>query len=130
MPLQLVFVYGTLKADFSNHSVLGDSQFVDMATTDETYLMYSNGCYPTITPEDGGTQVRGEVYICEEGTMRDLDCLEANGAMYTRHQRLVNMDNNGMLAVWVYEYNYEHQGEQILDGNFTHEHCGGRYDRN
>ena len=124
--MELVFVYGTLKAGYSNHSVM-QGRYIDDGITDETYLMYTNGCYPTVSLEDGGTQVTGELYACDEDAMRDLDCLEANGVMYTRHERLINTNNNGMLKAWVYEYNYEHQGDQILDGTFTHDHTGRPY---
>lgn len=116
--MELVFVYGTLKLGYSNHSVLGDSKFIDHGVTEDTCLMYDNGHFPTVTIEDGGVHVTGELFACDADAIQRLDWLESNGTMYTREERLVNTNNNGMMKVWIYLYNDEHYGEQILDGTF------------
>ncbi len=97
-----VFVYGSLKHGYGNHSVLGASSFISTATLDG-YSMISLGAYPGIIPGDDTDTVRGEVYlVTDQDTMADLDCLEGHPDFYERVRRVVTLHNGIRVSAWVY----------------------------
>ena len=57
----LIFVYGTLKKNFGNHSVMGESTFLGKFITPAKYTMLSCGGFPAVTL-NGNTAIHGEVY--------------------------------------------------------------------
>ena len=114
---QLVFVYGTLKYGFTNHDCMwGD--YLCAGVTEDRYLMYSNGAYPTVTPDEDGVEVKGELYVCDESAMERLDALESNGYLYTREERTI-VTEAGRVRAWIYLFNHDHTGHQVVSGEFT-----------
>lgn len=85
--MTFVMVYGTLKRDYGNHGVLGDSEYISEAITKDTFTMYDGG-FPFVSDsEDKGNKghVKGEIYRVEdENAMRALDRLEGVPHMYVR----------------------------------------------
>jgi gamma-glutamylcyclotransferase (GGCT)/AIG2-like uncharacterized protein YtfP len=79
----LVFVYGSLKKGFYNHSLLKESTLVGPAVTAPEFTMYDLGSFPAITHE-GTTSIKGEVYDVKERTLADLDRLEGHPFFYRR----------------------------------------------
>lgn len=73
----LLFVYGTLKRDCSNHRHLADQRFVGLARTVAGYRLYDLGGYPGIImfPDDREGVV-GEVWSVDEDALRRLDHFE------------------------------------------------------
>lgn len=77
-----IFVYGTLKRNFSAHELInnGRSQFVAEATTDPRYHLHSIGemrAFPGMVEGDGEPGgVRGEVYEVDDITLGVLDRYE------------------------------------------------------
>lgn len=57
---KLVFVYGTLKKNYSNHRCLGDSKLLGEAETPAEYTLYDGG-FP-IVERGGKTSIKGEIY--------------------------------------------------------------------
>lgn len=115
-----VFVYGTLKHGFHNHDVMS-GRFLELATTASTFDMRTNGSYPTVTEDPNGHKIRGEVYICDGETMADLDRLEGNGSLYTRHVRGVTSEDGYTFPAWIYIYNGDAHGPATIDPQeFTH----------
>jgi len=99
----LVFVYGSLKKGFGNHSVLGSSRLVsESVTVDAAYDMGSFRAYPACV-KNGENVIHGEVYAVNRNTMRNLDRLESNGVFYNREQVDVRLLNeNKTVKAWVY----------------------------
>lgn len=82
---KLVFVYGSLKEGFGNHSVLGYSEKLGVHVTKPEYSMYSLGAYPYVKV-GGTTAITGEVYAVDQDTLEDLDRLEGVPTFYNRHE--------------------------------------------
>jgi len=88
----LVFVYGTLKNSYGLHTVLEASECVTSEdyTLDKNFKMvYSNGerGFPFVfRVDDGGRQVRGEVYLVDDETLAQLDAVEGVPYMYKREK--------------------------------------------
>ena len=111
-----VFVYGTLKAGQSNHSLLSPehtgSDFMGAAVTcGETYVMACNGGFPMIQDTrimgPDTYKIIGEIYTIDRKTLSRLDMLESNGRMYSRVQRpfMVNIEGEPTEVIaWVYLY--------------------------
>jgi gamma-glutamylaminecyclotransferase len=83
MKLNTVFVYGTLKRGYGNHRLLATSHFVGDAVTVEKYRMIDAG-FPVVLDGSREHNVAGEIYQCDDATLRRLDALEGEGHMYDR----------------------------------------------
>jgi len=101
-----------------------DGNYLCDATTKDTFLMYSNGAFPTISPDCFGVPIQGELYCCDDDVMARLDLLESNGDLYTREELVVDTET-GTARAWAYIYNYDQYGDQVVDGNFNHSHYAG-----
>ena len=73
----LLFVYGTLKRECSNHAQLAGQTFIGMARTPPGYRLYDLGGYPGIAvrPEDREGVV-GEVWSVDDAALERLDLFE------------------------------------------------------
>lgn len=86
---QHVFVYGSLKKDFSNHRMLSDPTKAlpcgTFFTKYSTYQMYSYGGFPgVVRKETGGYRIRGELYIVTPDILSSMDYLEGHPNWYKR----------------------------------------------
>lgn len=70
---KLVAVYGTLKAGFSNHRLMGRSTFMGEDVLDG-FVMYSLGHFPACIQGEG--EIHVEVYSVPDEDMASLDMLE------------------------------------------------------
>ena len=107
---QLVFVYGSLKQGFHNHSVMEEEAgiLVDTAeTVDSCFTMYSLGSYPGVW-NDGKYKIKGELYCVDK--LSGLDHLEGYPKYYTRHKVKVRTGTNpdDFLWAWMYVLNSLH----------------------
>lgn len=113
-----VFVYGSLRKGFSNHSLLGKSKCLGTFTTKKKYVMKSLGRFPGVfkvkrmcpdttdlSPSETVRKfslyrpVEGELYEVDIPTLQSLDALESNGSFYLREKiPLKEYDEN----VWMY----------------------------
>lgn len=59
----LFFVYGSLKTDFYNNKVLGNSQFLSEFKTEPKYTLFDGG-FPVVE-RGGDTSIHGELFISE-----------------------------------------------------------------
>lgn len=97
-----VFVYGSLKSGFGNHSLLEESVFVGNALTkDSAFTMISFGAFPGVMLH-GNKRVKGEVYRVNDYTMFMLDKLEGNGFFYTRHIQDFLLEDGTEIKAWIY----------------------------
>lgn len=90
-----VFVYGTLKEGFSNHTIIpSDAKFLGRGhTKDECFKMHATSGYPVVEKieNDGGNVIYGEVYAVKASAFIRLDGLESNGHMYLREKVRIKM---------------------------------------
>lgn len=86
IPARLIFVYGTLKRDCSNHHFLAGQTFVGLARTVPGFRLYSLGGFPgMVTKEDDRDGVTGEVWAVDADALVRLDALEGlDEGMYRR----------------------------------------------
>jgi gamma-glutamylcyclotransferase (GGCT)/AIG2-like uncharacterized protein YtfP len=102
----IVFVYGTLKRDFPNHYVLGDSKFLGEFTTEPRYTMLDLGMFPGVIYQ-GNTKIVGEVFEVDEKIMTDLDNLEGFPTLYGKHNLKTEWGTAIMYIYNITEYNNE-----------------------
>lgn len=96
MKEKLIFVYGTLKKGYSNHSILGDSEFVGEFETNDDFILFDCGFPYMVVPEElkaentlVRTCVRGEIYAVSDPDVLDhLDALEGVAYNHYRHQEI------------------------------------------
>ncbi|MDZ4289101.1 MAG: gamma-glutamylcyclotransferase family protein [Prosthecobacter sp.] len=82
----LVFVYGTLKRNGSNHHCLADQRFIGDAATKPLFRLYDLGGYPGMVSDfQTGVSVSGEVWEVDASCLKQLDLLEdTDGGEYVR----------------------------------------------
>jgi len=84
----LLFVYGTLKKGFHNHTLISNATYRGRATLGDEYILYS-GYLPYVKHTPPGVispGVVGELYEVPEELIADLDSLEGHPLLYTRTQ--------------------------------------------
>ena len=93
-----IFVYGSLKRGFNNHSLLADQRFVTIAETLPRYKLYALGSYPAmIVATKEGRSIEGEIWSVDSECLTRLDKLEdtAHG-MYARMPILLLPPQNAL----------------------------------
>ena len=83
----LVFVYGSLKRNESNHGWIRYSHFVKEAETSKEYLLFDLGPYPCMVKatHGRGKSIKGELYNVTGECLRSLDVLEGiSDGLYER----------------------------------------------
>lgn len=95
----LVFVYGTLKKGFPNHTrFLGAARLVGAFRTVSAFPLVLSGerCSPCLVDSPGaGRRVRGEVYDVGHRTLAALDRLERTAAPDGYHRRSIEVVPRG-----------------------------------
>lgn len=99
-----VFVYGSLKKGFGNHSCLGSSPLIREDSLKSAFLV-DLGAFPGMFSGDG--EVHGEVYEVTPKIMARLDLLEGHPNFYRRE--IVTL-NSGTKA-WSYYLNEKYKDE-------------------
>jgi len=112
--MNLVFVYGTLMRDRSNHKYyLEDSSFLGIGSI-KGYALYDLGSYPGIR-KDENECTRGEVFEVDDKTMSRLDKLEGEGFLYIRKVLKVEMGNGLVQDAYAYIWNGSVDIERKVD---------------
>jgi len=96
--MKKVFVYGSLKKNFQNHSLLKESKFIGNAEI-SGYKMYNIGYFPGIVKSDAKDVVKGEIYEINMDVETRLDYLECIPDLYRKEY--VNTEF-GVCIVYVY----------------------------
>ena len=99
MPVEKVFVYGTLRAGETNHSLLAQARLLGTCRLASGYRLYDLGAYPAAKKSDTGHALVGEVYGIDGQTLAALDRLEEYPVEYIRER--VETDYG---PAWIYLY--------------------------
>lgn len=89
-----VFVYGTLKKGYGNHSLLQTSKFIGEGVTTWCWYEMYDGSFPYVVFHGNGLNnaIKGEVYEVNDNTLRTLDHLEGvDYNHYIRHYTKVDV---------------------------------------
>ena len=97
----LVFVYGTLREDQSNHKLLGDADCYGTGRTRDNYAMYIAGRYPYVISTEARYPIVGELYAVDDDTLAQLDKMEGHPRYYNRREVAVDVEGIEYLA-WMY----------------------------
>ena len=112
-----LFVYGTLKRNFSNHYFLRQATYVGQARTVEHYGLYVDE-FPFVYASDPVCAIRGEVYRVDSATLTRLDGLEGHPRRYRREEIEVRLDSGEEMRAWLYFFP-ERSGRLIPSGEFN-----------
>jgi len=112
----LVFVYGTLRSDHSNHHLLKDANCYGVGNTVEKYSMYLISGYPYVTSFESRYPIVGELYGIDASTLSILDKMEGHPRHYERKEISVVVGENQYNA-WMYFK--EPQGILAPNGDFA-----------
>jgi gamma-glutamylaminecyclotransferase len=111
-----LFVYGTLKRNFSNHHLLKDSKFLGTGRTKEKYAMYESGI-PFVVKNEPVSSIYGELYQVDDATLQRLDRLEGHPDWYCREQVELITATEQTVTAWIY-FNPEKSGQLNKTGVF------------
>ena len=128
----LLFVYGTLKRDYSNHALLAAAHFVGEAATIEEYGFYLGPDeHAQEEPEipfllanpktgDAAVQVRGELWKVDSFTLTQLDELEGHPDWYQRKKINVCHASGESVSAFAYLLPEVPKGllQSIISGRF------------
>tara|TARA_Y100000004_G_scaffold184404_1_gene233403 strand:- start:36 stop:476 length:441 start_codon:yes stop_codon:yes gene_type:complete len=118
-----VFVYGSLKKGFSNHTLINNkykitnNKFIcDAVTADDNFEMISFGGFPGILRRhtEYTNRISGEIYEVDDNTLYQLDRLESNGSFYTREELyFFSTSQPSMIkhVAWVYILNDDYRNK-------------------
>jgi len=79
-----LFVYGSLKRGFANHTLLSAARYVDTCWTAPLYRLYVYGNYPAMVFHENGISIEGEVYRVDGSTLEQIDIFEEVPVEYRR----------------------------------------------
>lgn len=112
-----IFVYGTLRRGFANHSLLTDCPFLGLALTSERYSLWM-GVYPHVCRHPSLVRIRGELYTATAHTLALLDILEDHPVLYQRELTPILVDDGRTVPAWMYFFP-KPSGVAIPSGDFT-----------
>jgi len=99
--MEVIFVYGTLRAGGSNHFRLGNAGGLGAGTV--CGRLYRVDWYPALLLDADAGAVHGEVYEVDAATLAALDAFE--GAEYRRVRVGVMPEGGGeKIDAWLWEY--------------------------
>jgi len=113
----ILFVYGTLKREFSNHYFLRNSDFLGWAKTAQRYGLYVDE-YPLVYEEDPVSPIIGEAYRIDGDTLKHIDGLEGHPDHYHREQVEIILDTGERCNAWIYFFP-KREGRLIASGEFN-----------
>ena len=113
---QVVFVYGTLKREGSNHHWLAQAAFVGEGETCECYALYQGeDPWPHMVDTERCYPVHGEVYLVKPDDLALLDELEDCPQLYMRKKTTVRVKSGEHLQAWAY-FSQQVEGNLLADG--------------
>ncbi|RUO44266.1 hypothetical protein CWE15_03605 [Aliidiomarina taiwanensis] len=89
--LSLLFTYGSLKKEGSNHELIAGANYLGRFFTKENYVLLPGPGFPYLLkpdqfPERPALKVSGECHLINSKMLEATDHLEANGIFYQREE--------------------------------------------
>lgn len=109
----LIFIYGTLKREACNSSVMEEVKagFVAEVTTVERYPLVISGLPYLLNQPGRGYHVKGELYDCQSFAIKRLDQFEGHPHLYKRMPVEVIDKAGNQVKVQAYFYQGKISGE-------------------
>jgi gamma-glutamylcyclotransferase (GGCT)/AIG2-like uncharacterized protein YtfP len=106
-----VFVYGTLKSGYGNNHLLSSAKLLqqDSLAGHDIFAVQS---FPGVIPGHGS--VEGELWECDDETLKMLDILEGHPDMYLRTPVTLESGEEAETYIWQYEI----AGKRNLEGSW------------
>ena len=127
-----LFVYGTLRKSYGNHSLLTNAHFLGDAKTLNKFVMRCAGQVPFVSESQSISFISGEVYEVDLPTLASIDRLEGclplsdnpaafhPDSWYTRKKVSVQFNNSETIEeVWMYINENENRHPIISSGNYA-----------
>ena len=114
----LIFVYGTLKRDGSNHHWMQGQKFVAEASTEPHYRLYELEGYPGMVSASDGLSIQGEVWEVDAAGLHRLDLLEDTASGEYVRERLPMQPPFDTQHVEGYRYLLPIDGKKDLGDNW------------
>ncbi len=107
---ELVFIYGSLKKGFVNHSFMKDATLVGSSLSVHKLGMFKDpfGNWPYLTM-DPLNYIKGELYEVNQELLIEIDEFEGAPEYYHRKKMLV-MCNGSAFSAWIYFTTNEKSG--------------------
>ncbi len=105
-----LFVYGTLKAGFSNHYLIADCNFLGKVKTSKKYPMVApHYAFPYLIEKEGiGYHIEGELFSVDDNKLRLLDELEGVPEHYYRKSiEVIDVHENVVSAECYFVTNFK-----------------------
>ena len=118
--MNIVFVYGTLKKGFPNSHIMKNSKFLGTGETVDKMQMHScvNKQFPFVIDSDKKSNIRGEAYLIDDDTEKDLDYLEGVPNLYIRKIKDIKLDTGNTVQALMYIKNEDNYVDAI-DTSFS-----------
>ena len=116
-----LFVYGSLKRGFRNHSVIADLEFLGGASTAPGYRLVLRGDYPALVAGGRGA-VQGELYRVEPRHWPALDLFEGCPELYQRGQ--IELDDASRAWAYLIRPQQARDASEISGGIWREESTG------
>lgn len=87
--MTFLFAYGTLKKDYGNHGILGNSIYIDEAVTNSREFTMFDGGFPFVSDQfnDNTGSIVGELYETDDPQiLANLDRLEGVPHLYVKKE--------------------------------------------
>ena len=109
----LVFVYGTLMKNLSNHFYLKSSTFLGECYTLEKYIILIDGSIPYLSTSKNIYNIKGELYDISNDTLKQIDELEDEGNWYKRKELKIVL-NEKIITCYAYFNDQTDQTDQTI----------------
>lgn len=91
-----LFVYGSLKRNYWNNSILSNGKYHGKAQTLPVFTLLRYSSFPAVIP-DGNTAIKGEIWEIDDATLSYCDYLEGHPNFYKRIKITTDMGE-----AWMY----------------------------
>jgi gamma-glutamylcyclotransferase (GGCT)/AIG2-like uncharacterized protein YtfP len=108
----LLFVYGSMKNGFINHSILKDEKFIGNAVTINEYVMYPSNMYlfPYVCKNQKQFKIYGELFELINIDIKEIDIFERTPEMYYRQSIKVACNNKSYKAYIYFRTSSDNKG--------------------
>jgi len=118
----LVAVYGSLRKNLGNHSLIEDSKYLGEEWTEDGYTMISLSAFPGVYEDESGGKVKIEIYEVDSYTAARLDMLEGySGEDSSRnfYNKKIIETSHGPTYIYFINDSYRGRNNIVEGGDWT-----------